>query len=331
MIRIGRKILKLLLIFFMMIVAAVIIWAFANKLITVAEKKNTLPIGQMITVDEKQMSIYTKGEGKHTIILMSGLGTTAPILDFEPIIDKLAETNKVVVVEPFGYGWSDLTDRERSVENIISELRDALEAAHIPGPYILMPHSISGIYATYYAETYPDEVSAIIGIDCTLPSQFQYFEQDKYTGVPNVAKLVCPLGISRLVTLISPEMFISQNINGEYEDENLQMQKKISAWKGYNSTVINEANAINSNIEKTIDMSFDSDLPLLFFTIREQSDKKRDDGKTSTSFYETYITNDSCQKVIEMDGKHYLHWNCSEDMCEEVNNFINNILNKSKE
>ena len=57
MIRIGRKILKLLLIFFMISVAAVIIWAFANKLITVAETKNTLPIGQMITVDEKQMSI----------------------------------------------------------------------------------------------------------------------------------------------------------------------------------------------------------------------------------------------------------------------------------
>ena len=67
------------------------------------------------------------------------------------------------------YGWSDLTDKERTVENIVGEIRMALKEANIEGPYILMPHSISGIYILYYANQYPSEVKAIIGIDPTLP------------------------------------------------------------------------------------------------------------------------------------------------------------------
>lgn len=89
------------------------------------------------------MHIYIKGEGDNTIVLMSGLGTAAPALDFEPLLNELAKENKVVVVEGFGYGWSELTEKERTVENIVEELRIALKQSDIHGPYILMPHSVS--------------------------------------------------------------------------------------------------------------------------------------------------------------------------------------------
>ena len=68
------------------------------------------------------MNVYSVGNGDNTIVLMSGLGTTSPILDFQPLINELSKNNKVIVAESFGYGWSDLTDKERTVENIIKEL-----------------------------------------------------------------------------------------------------------------------------------------------------------------------------------------------------------------
>ena len=83
--------------------------------------------------------------------------------------------HKVVVVESFGYGWSDITEKERTVENIVEEIRTALKKANIEGPYILMPHSISGIYSMYYANKYPKEVKAIIGNDPTFPKVWEYF------------------------------------------------------------------------------------------------------------------------------------------------------------
>jgi len=102
------------------------------------------------------------------------------------------------------------------------------------------------------------------------------------------------------------------------------MQKKISAWKGYNKTVINEINHINKNIETTFNMKFHRNLPLLFFTI--PSKIVREDGKTSISFYQTYITNESCQQVIEMDGTHYLHWSCADDMNYAIEKFLTNDI-----
>lgn len=43
--------------------------------------------------------------------------------------------------------------------------RAALKSAKIEAPYILCPHSMSGIEALYWAQQYPEEVLAIIGLD----------------------------------------------------------------------------------------------------------------------------------------------------------------------
>lgn len=126
------------------------------------------------------MHVYTKGDGENTIVLLSGLGTAAPVLDFEPLVNELAKNHKVVVVESFGYGWSNVTNKERTVENIVEGIRTALKS-NIEGPYILMPHSISGIYSMYYANAYPDEVKAVIGIDFTLPQVLEYFGESAPT------------------------------------------------------------------------------------------------------------------------------------------------------
>ncbi|MEK5325979.1 alpha/beta fold hydrolase [Aeribacillus sp. FSL M8-0254] len=68
------------------------------------------------------MHVYTKGDGENTIVLLSGLGTAAPVLDFEPLVNELAKNHKVVVVESFRYGWSNVTNKERTVENIVEEI-----------------------------------------------------------------------------------------------------------------------------------------------------------------------------------------------------------------
>ena len=48
------------------------------------------------------MSVYTEGEGDHTIVFMSGWGTTSPILDFKALYSRLSDDYKIVVIEKFG-------------------------------------------------------------------------------------------------------------------------------------------------------------------------------------------------------------------------------------
>lgn len=117
------------------------------------------------------MRSYVKGEGDHTIVLLSGWVTENPIDDFMPLLDKLSDKYKVVILEYFGYCLSPGTSTERSNKAIVGEIRAALEKLEIKPPYILMPHSMSGLYSLYYAHHYPDEMEEIIGIDMSLPQK----------------------------------------------------------------------------------------------------------------------------------------------------------------
>uniref|UniRef100_UPI0003775C95 alpha/beta fold hydrolase n=1 Tax=Ruminococcus flavefaciens TaxID=1265 RepID=UPI0003775C95 len=127
------------------------------------------PLGKMVEVDGGQMCVYSKGSGDHTIVFMSGYGTPSPILDFKPLYDKLSGDFRIAVVEKFGYGFSDETTLPRDVDTILGNTREALSKAGIEGPYILCPHSASGIEAVYWAQKYPDEVEGITAIDVAIP------------------------------------------------------------------------------------------------------------------------------------------------------------------
>ena len=117
------------------------------------------------------MHAYVKGSGDKTIVMLSGWGTENPIDDFKPLADKLSDKFRVVILEYFGYGTSTITSKKRTNENIVNEMRIVLDKLSLKPPYILMPHSMSGIYSLYYADKYPDEVESIIGIDMSLPQK----------------------------------------------------------------------------------------------------------------------------------------------------------------
>ena len=111
----------------LIVLVALLISTLTHQIMTVVETQQNPPLGKMVSVDGKKMSIYITGSGAHTIVLMPGLGTASPILDFMPLTEELAESNRVVVVEPFGYGWSDVTTEERTVQNQVEELRNRRE------------------------------------------------------------------------------------------------------------------------------------------------------------------------------------------------------------
>ncbi|MGD7054813.1 alpha/beta fold hydrolase [Sutcliffiella horikoshii] len=301
------------------LVSLVVLWVASHQIMVLFEKNKYEATGQLVEVGGNSLHVHVEGEGPNTIILLPGLGTSAPVLDFEPLMNELSKSNRVVVVEPFGYGWSEKTEKDRTVENMVEEVRTALKEASIEGPYILMPHSIGGIYSMYYANTYPEEVEAIVGIDPTLPAAVDYFDVPVPT-MPGFLRAVAPSGIARIVIAGNEEDFLPLAAEGTYSTENLELTKTLTVWNGYNKNIIMEPNEISNNIAKTINMSFPADIPVMIFTPKEE--KTNPAGKSTITFYKEQLENVEKNKIVPLEGHHYLHWTNAEEMSKHVGEFI---------
>lgn len=305
---------------FLGFILTVIMWVAFHHIMIAYEQRKFPAIGELVEVDGKNMHVYVKGTGDNTIVLLGGLGTAAPSLDFEPLTRELSKANKVVVVEGFGYGWSDSTDKERTAANIVEEWRTALKLAGIHGPYVLMPHSLSGIYSLVYADKYPDEVKAVVGIDITLPQALAYFGEEA-PSMPSYLQYLAPAGIARLGLAISPDDFLPEAPEGVYSNKTLAAIKSFSARETYNVNIIEEANAINRNAANAEALEFPERMPTLLFM--KMDDRVREDGKSTASFYQTQLTAHPASKLVALEGHHYLHWTLFKEISGQVNEFLN--------
>ena len=166
------------------------------------EVKKLVPPGDVVEVYGKDMHIYSAGEGENTIVLIPGHGTTSPYVDFQPLWSRLSQGNRVVVVERFGYGFSDRTNRERSIENIVEEMHEALRLSGQEAPYTLVGHSLGGLIGIAYAQAYPDYVKNIVMLDSLEPSAYLEFEMGtgmKITGL--LARAANAVGLNRLADM----------------------------------------------------------------------------------------------------------------------------------
>ena len=64
-----------------------------------------------------------------------------------------------------GFGYSDPPPADLTFEESAEDLHTLLEAADIPGPYILVGHSKGGLHVRTYARLFPDDVAGVLLLD----------------------------------------------------------------------------------------------------------------------------------------------------------------------
>ena len=128
---------------------------------------------------------------------------------------------KVVFIDRAGYGLSDDTDEDMTLSFIVEDYRKALQNAGIEGPYVLLPHSIGGAYATYWCSLYPEEIEGIVFLDGTQLSEhvFEGDSEEKPGFSDKVASLKARLGFRR-----DEEQFDYRNYGGNYTEDEQKMR-----------------------------------------------------------------------------------------------------------
>jgi pimeloyl-ACP methyl ester carboxylesterase len=125
--------------------------------------KNNPPVGKLVDVGGFKLHLHKQGKGGPTIILETGSGASST--SWLNIPEELSQYGTVVTYDRGGYAWSESADSERTGENIVHELYSALKKESIEGPYILVGHSLGGMYTRLFAQTYSDEVAGLVLLD----------------------------------------------------------------------------------------------------------------------------------------------------------------------
>lgn len=272
------------------------------------------PLGQMVEVDGNQMSIYTEGEGDHTLVIMSGGGEISPILEYSSLYRKLSNTYKIAVIEKFGYGFSDVVDGERDFDTILRQDREALHKAGVEAPYILCPHSMSGIEAILWAQKYPDEVEAIVGLDMSTPKSFTEEElaDDGKTPIA-LYTFLRESGLGRLV-------LTSSTFPDHYDQHEKEIYKALTFRKFANKNVEDEITHLADAIEE-INSADKPDIPTLMFL----SDGKETGGQMWIDAMYDYADGLTDAQVIELNCGHMVTEEKPDKIAEAMREFIEGL------
>ncbi len=73
---------------------------------------------------------------------------------------------------------SDDVPQPRTGAEFVQELHDLLQAAEVPGPYVLVGHSVGGLYSRLYAMFYPDDVVGLVLVDATPEEIWTEFSKE---------------------------------------------------------------------------------------------------------------------------------------------------------
>ena len=290
---------KILLGLLILLAAILIITTVYNQIML---KKNKAlyetPLGQLVEVDGHNMSIYTEGEGEHTIVFLSGYGTASPILDFKPLYSRLSDENRIAVVEKFGYGFSDEIDGERDMDTILRQDREALQKAGIEAPYVLCPHSFSGYEATLWAQKYPEEVEAIVGLDICTPNC-----KDKSTLTAEHDSMKKILPIYRFLQYTGGLRIFNEDESGTLTAEEKQIYTELNCKKSLNDTVIREG---SNDLELALYDEFDaSPLPTVPMIMYVSADN--DGDELWVGGMQAMVDASENGQLIKLDCGHYVH------------------------
>jgi len=136
-----------------------------------------------------RMSIAgTAGEGSPTVVFDTGGAASLELWGEVPSI--VSRYTQAVAYDRAGNGLSDASTTPRDARHIATELRTALRNANVSPPYILVGHSIGGMYVRVFADMHPNEVAGLVLVD---PTQEKTQAWAKEQGLAQRAPHECSL------------------------------------------------------------------------------------------------------------------------------------------
>lgn len=315
-----------------------------NPVEMTTQKTQLSPYRRYVTIQGNQMQVTMygnlqdnngeisfKNKEKTTLVLLPALGVVSTNIYMKPLAEALQDQFNVLIVDPFGYGLSDSVQTPRTTRQINKELNELLEKMDI-AKCVLVPHSISGIYALEFATDYPGKVEGVIAIETTVYQEdlleqlalekaymlegmkafnemrnsfpsLEAFKQEVSNNAEEYGAI--PPTIIKAVKEVNGE-----KVNEYYEYLEKDKKEYIEAYvKGCNQSIISEINCLENNVKHTEGYKYSDTLPVL--TLLASANVERNPGWEPGHREQLNLA--SGKHVLEvLEGDHYLwYYDCN--------------------
>ena len=261
---------KIVRVFLIILAILLLLWllVFINSKIRFKRDKTFLEekgYCNLVSAGEYSVNVLSFGNenGKHRIIAMAGYGIPDSCITMRKMTAALESDNQVIFIDRAGYGISDDTAQDMTVENIVEAYRTALKNAGIKAPYVLMPHSIGGVYATYWESKYPDEVEAVAIIDGTELEAIPPDEQDNDNDEAALYYRLVKCGIGGTGDMLLKHFLPPK----EWLNDDEQKAEYAMALMTYDSrAVLSESEQESRNINTAWEAIVTNDIPKIYIS-----------------------------------------------------------------
>ncbi len=247
-----------------LIIGLALIGAIYEPIAEAADAKAYPPPGQLVDVGSHRLHINCTGTGSPTVVIEAGLGDWST--GWDVVQQGVAKATRVCTYDRAGWGWSEAGPLPRDAAQFAKELHALLQNANIPGPYVMVGHSLGGFGVRVFVHEYASEVAGIVLIDSMSPRQFTQpqieapSQTDTQSQPFSVPALLARFGIVRLLARPLGLMPIGT------PDENAYFSRMVRPQSA--QTLTNESQGMPASSEEASAVKTFDDLPLIVLTAK---------------------------------------------------------------
>ncbi|NML45277.1 alpha/beta hydrolase [Ramlibacter sp. G-1-2-2] len=151
------------------------------------QRLGTMPAIRALQTRSGRLSFIVSGEGKPTLLLFNGAGVT--LEGWRALYPQIEGIARVFAWNRFGLQGSDEPGPLQSGTVVLASLRQLLKYAGLKPPFVLVGHSLGGLYANLCARLYPDDVAGVLFLEAAHPDDNAMLQKHRKHVVRGLEKV----------------------------------------------------------------------------------------------------------------------------------------------
>lgn len=167
-----------------------------------AQRIGVLPPVRALQTRGGRVGYMLSGSGDSSILLFNGAGVS--LQGWEALYPEIERLGTVFGWNRPGMQGSDAPGERQTGAVVIAQLRELVGYVGLEPPFVLVAHSVGGLFANLFARLYPEETAGVLFLEATHPADHEVLR--KHEG--HLAR-----ALGKVLTL--PQVLLRPNLESE--------------------------------------------------------------------------------------------------------------------